>query len=1045
MTGSTIKSIRANSSPHKKSKFSGGVIKNLQHNTSKLLLLLFILLLSKTAFAVLLTNNSVTTGISGALDSTIFYTIDVPTGATNLSIDISGANGDADLYVKFGSAPSLTVYDYRPYLNGSNETVNIASPSTGTYHIMIHGYAAYSALTLSVSYDEPVITALSGNPATAANLAGTTGSETRFSFDVPAGATSLVFDIAGIDGDADLYVKFGEIATLTVYDFRPYIGGSNETVSIPAPSVGTYHIMIHGYSAYTGVTLTASFVDQTAIVIPPDPNGFLQFFNKTAPRNAQNAADGDSYYRAIDPNNLRLTFADFKAFNNNLSSAENAVYVNDADLGFGRRMYLTENADGTIASCVENFAPLNAAGAPNVNAAASEKLALAKTGNPADIVATVCMEFSGTPGSGTTAGALVGRKYVKFFSYIGDGTRITQADLDGRGLKTQPGLCNTCHGGQGNSVTNGVYPNNGDTGAQFLPWDLDTFVYDTEAGFTRADLEPLLKRFNVSVLTTYPEPANVFSFQGNVVIPATADANTGVFGSAPITVTGVTDIVTSITITIDTDTAGGPGLSHQDDLRDSAVYLIPPVGSGKEKIRLINTRFATNRISSGNPVLGFSNVFMNDIAASASGTGLTNVNGILSGVLMNTSSMVLDPSCSPATTNVKDFACIVPNGEWRLEVENLNTLGSATISAWSIHFNGIPREAYTPTPVDMIQGWYASTPGDTTLSRATFNGSYVPEGWLDANNSGAVASTSQLYLEVIGPTCRACHAQRGTYARNEISFSSYDDFMIFADRTKSLVFDQGLMPLAKRTFESHFWNGSQPSTLALHMTGLNAGDIPGRNIADAGIARIGDFSVAINSVVNLNGRNSIFPESFSWTVTLGTTAIAVTGANTATPSFTPSTTGLYTVTLDTAGGNGGAATVATIDVNVVAVVTPVSFRNDIIDKQTDPTVGTNRSATMRSCGTNGGCHQQSNNQGPLLNIPINIPAADLQPAIDEVFRIVRDRSDLFNPNDSFVIRKNIIGEYPHEGAIFRAVDPFDTSTKNLNLMIRWMLEGAPNN
>ena len=490
-------------------------ITNIKNNLSKthFKLLIFALLgfvFSPSSMATAIGNNATITNISGAAGSSIIYSIDVPAGASNLSITTSGIYPDADLYVAFNSVPTTSSWGYRSWSSSSNESVMVSTPYAGTYNIMIHGYSAYSGLTLKVSYTPPVSTqpppdTTLTNPSTIPNLSGAVGSEINFSIDVPAGASNLSIAITGTSGDADLYVKFGSAPTLYSFDFRPYIGGSNETVTIPAPSVGTYYIMIRGYSAYSGVTLNVSFVEPVATVIPPDPNGFLQFLNKSAPRNNEDANAGDAYYRAIDPQNRRLTLDAFKVFNS-LSDAENAVYVNDADLGFGRRMYLTAHPDGSVASCVENFAPL-VNGVPNVDASAPEKLALAKEGDPNKVIATVCMEYSGTPGTGTTAGALIGRKYVKFFSYGGGGVRISQADLDGRGLKTQPGLCNICHGGQGNSLVNGEYPDNGDTGAQFLPWDLETFKYDTSVGFRRQDLEPIFKRFNQGVLATYPEPA----------------------------------------------------------------------------------------------------------------------------------------------------------------------------------------------------------------------------------------------------------------------------------------------------------------------------------------------------------------------------------------------------------------------------------------------------------------------------------------------------------------------------------------------------------
>ncbi len=92
------------------------------------------------------------TGISGAAGSQQFWTINVPAGASNLVIGTSGGTGDADLYVRFGSAPTTTTYNCRPYLSGNAETCTFAAPQAGTYHVMVRGYSAFSGLSLTGSY-----------------------------------------------------------------------------------------------------------------------------------------------------------------------------------------------------------------------------------------------------------------------------------------------------------------------------------------------------------------------------------------------------------------------------------------------------------------------------------------------------------------------------------------------------------------------------------------------------------------------------------------------------------------------------------------------------------------------------------------------------------------------------------------------------------------------------------------------------------------------------------------------------------------------------
>ena len=76
------------------------------------------------------------------------YTLVVPAGKTSAVVTISGGTGDADLYVKLGSAPTTTSYSCRPYLTGNNETCTFNAPTAGTYYINVRAYSSYSGVSL---------------------------------------------------------------------------------------------------------------------------------------------------------------------------------------------------------------------------------------------------------------------------------------------------------------------------------------------------------------------------------------------------------------------------------------------------------------------------------------------------------------------------------------------------------------------------------------------------------------------------------------------------------------------------------------------------------------------------------------------------------------------------------------------------------------------------------------------------------------------------------------------------------------------------------
>lgn len=99
-----------------------------------------------------LTSGVPVSGLSASSGSSLNYTIAVPAGRSTLTVKIAGGSGDADLYVRFGSAPTDSTYACRPYLNGNTETCTISAPSTGTYYIRIKAYSTFSGVTLTATY-----------------------------------------------------------------------------------------------------------------------------------------------------------------------------------------------------------------------------------------------------------------------------------------------------------------------------------------------------------------------------------------------------------------------------------------------------------------------------------------------------------------------------------------------------------------------------------------------------------------------------------------------------------------------------------------------------------------------------------------------------------------------------------------------------------------------------------------------------------------------------------------------------------------------------
>lgn len=159
-----------------------------------------------------------------------------------------------------------------------------------------------------------------------------------------------------------------------------------------------------------------------------------------------------------------------------------AIYYNAGDLGFGREMHCRRS--GADVACYVANHGYGASGPPesSVEAAVNNQLTL-------PVVSMVYVNALNGLGND-----------VRFYVYDNAGNRLNKVALDSEGDKFVPYICLPCHGGTYNSTTNAV------TGASFLPFDLPSFRYSSQSGFTAANQEEEIRLLNSMVRDTNPEP-----------------------------------------------------------------------------------------------------------------------------------------------------------------------------------------------------------------------------------------------------------------------------------------------------------------------------------------------------------------------------------------------------------------------------------------------------------------------------------------------------------------------------------------------------------
>lgn len=167
-----------------------------------------------------------------------------------------------------------------PNLHTSNDTL-AASGGTANHSL------AFAKLGLTFAYEAgktgnittpPDPELQPGVPVT--GISGARGSSKYYLLKVPGNAINLRFATTGGSGDMDLYVKYGSKPTTTSADCKSEGSSSTETCNIATAQLGNYYVLLSGYSAYSGVTLTASYAvvdggvsfENTADYAIPDNN-----------------------------------------------------------------------------------------------------------------------------------------------------------------------------------------------------------------------------------------------------------------------------------------------------------------------------------------------------------------------------------------------------------------------------------------------------------------------------------------------------------------------------------------------------------------------------------------------------------------------------------------------------------------------------------------------------------------------------------------------------------------------------------------------------
>ncbi len=175
---------------------------------------------------------------------------------SGLSANFTDSSTDSDGTIAswawtFGDGGSSTLKNpSHSYAAGGTYTVGLTVTDNG-------GLTASTSKSVTVS-SGPTPIGL-GTPKT--GIGGAAGTWTEFYVDLPAAAVTpqLTITTSGGSGDADLYTRFGQPPSSSVYDCKSEGATNAESCVHDYPSSGRWYIGIYHYATTSGITLLANF------------------------------------------------------------------------------------------------------------------------------------------------------------------------------------------------------------------------------------------------------------------------------------------------------------------------------------------------------------------------------------------------------------------------------------------------------------------------------------------------------------------------------------------------------------------------------------------------------------------------------------------------------------------------------------------------------------------------------------------------------------------------------------------------------------------
>ncbi|MEX2154966.1 MAG: PPC domain-containing protein [Gemmatimonadaceae bacterium] len=178
----------------------------------------------------------------------------ISAATTSVTLAITSSTGTAGAV--------LTGTKTRNAVGGIATFSGLSIDRTGSDYMLTATASGLTSATTSTFSITPPVPIVLLNDATVHGLSGSIGGERFYRITVPAGATDLTVatsSSAGATGDADLYVRRGDVPAVSTADCSSVNVGRDEVCAFSNPADGEWYVMVRGLTSYTGVSARATY------------------------------------------------------------------------------------------------------------------------------------------------------------------------------------------------------------------------------------------------------------------------------------------------------------------------------------------------------------------------------------------------------------------------------------------------------------------------------------------------------------------------------------------------------------------------------------------------------------------------------------------------------------------------------------------------------------------------------------------------------------------------------------------------------------------